>query len=232
MSLVVPAVLPVSRRELQEKLALLTSIPSVCRIQIDVVDGKLASPASWPYNAPKEFETMVAQCEMLPALERVEYEIDLMCFDALHACNAWLALGASRVTFHTESALDLKELIATARKCFGDTVSLGLALTIDSPITILRTLSDELSYIQFMGISHIGRQGEPFDERVLQKIETVHTIYPAMPLQIDGGVSLENAKKLLCSGISTLVVGSRIVHAQNPESELEKFEALQNSFGV
>ena len=116
MSIVVPAVLPSSLKDLEEKLGRFARIPSISRVQIDVVDGRFATPASWPYTAPKELAAMLARGEMLPELDHVSYEIDLMCHDADQAAGAWLALGATRLTFHTESVLNLPRLLASARR--------------------------------------------------------------------------------------------------------------------
>lgn len=107
MGFIVPAVLPSSEQELEEKIELFSRIPSVSRAQIDVVDGKFASPACWPYVAPQELNDRVRRGLMLPHLDRIEYEIDLMCFDAERAVKAWLALGATRLTIHAESAISL-----------------------------------------------------------------------------------------------------------------------------
>lgn len=232
MSLVVPAVLPSSQNDLEKKLALLTNIPSVSRIQIDVVDGRLAAPASWPYIAPEEFKAMVARGEMLPMLDHVAYEMDLMCFDALGAAQAWLAIGATRLTFHAESAPDLPRLFASVRDQYGSFVALGLALNIAADLSLIRPCIGEIEYVQFMGIAQIGRQGEPFDERVFKKITTFRTLYPSVPFQVDGGVTLEHAKKLLALGVSNLIVGSAILRAHSPIAAVEAFEALQSSYGV
>ena len=56
--------------------------------------------------------------------------------------------------------------------------------------------------------------------------------HPKTPLQIDGGVSLKNAQKLLAHGVSNLVVGSGILRAKDPAAEIAKFEGLQSWFGV
>ena len=239
MSIVVPAVLPFSQHELEENLALFTGIPSVSRIQIDVVDSRFASRASWPYTAPEELEDMVTHGKMLPALDRVEYEIDLMCFDALSAAQSWLALGASRLTFHTESAVNFPQLLASARKRYGTgdgfasgLISFGLAINIDSSFANIRPCLEEITYVQFMGIAKIGRQSEPFDERVFKKIETFHTMYPAISIQVDGGVSLKNAKKLLALNVSYLIVGSALSRSSNPAKTLAALEALQSPYGV
>lgn len=238
MSIITPAVLPSSREDLKEKLALLGNISSISRIQIDVVDGKFATPASWPYIAPEELGDMVASGDMLPNLHRVEYEIDLMCLDPREAAEAWLALGASRLTFHAESTTDIRRLISFAHTRLGcgpvscGLVPFGLALNIESDLSLIEPYFDQIDYVQFMGVARIGRQGQPFDRRVLEKIRIFHARYPKILIQVDGGVSLETAKELLARGVSQLVVGSAILRATDPSIEMMKFESLQNSYGV
>lgn len=233
MSIVVPAVLPSSQKDLEDTLSRVVRLPSVSRIQIDVVDGRVATPASWPYTAPKEMSDRVARGEMLPDLDRVEYEIDLMCFDAADAAGPWLALGATRLTFHVESSANLPAFLASVRERYGaDGITFGLALPVQADIALLETSLDQISYVQFMGIATIGRQGQPFDSRVLEKVRSFHRRNPDVPMQVDGGVSLAHAKELLMLGVSNLVVGSAILRANDPASELEKFEALRNPFSI
>ncbi|MFA5998248.1 MAG: hypothetical protein WC814_02580 [Candidatus Paceibacterota bacterium] len=237
MSIVVPAVLPSSQKDLEEKLALFASIPSVSRVQIDVVDGRFASPASWPYNAPHELNRMAGRHELLPHLDRIAYEIDLMCLDAELAAAKWLALGATRLTFHAETATDLPRMLVSARQRYGagfapGLVSFGLALNIASDLVLIEPCLDEIEYVQFMGIARIGRQGQPFDRRVLEKVRAFHNRHPEIPLQIDGGVSLESARELVALGVSNLIVGSGILRASDPAAALAAFEELRNLYGI
>lgn len=236
MSLVVPAVLASSRKDFEEKLALFARLPSISRIQVDAVDGHFAAPASWPYTADAELGGMVERGEMLPELHRLEYEIDLMCFDAERAAGDWLALGASRLTFHAESVPDLSRLIASLRKRYGggadlaltSLVSFGLALNIASPTALIEPYLADIEYVQFMGIARIGVQGEAFDRRVLEKISTFRARHPDIAVQVDGGVSLQTAKELLRFGVSSLVVGSAILRAADPSAAVAAFEMLEN----
>jgi ribulose-phosphate 3-epimerase len=239
MNTAVPAVLPSSRDDLKGKLALLASIPAVERVQIDVVDGKFASPASWPYTAPEEMRDMVAQSEMLPHLERIAYEIDLMCVDADQAAGDWLALGATRLTFHAESVSDLPRHLEYVRTRYGggadfasELIQFGVALNVASDFALIESSLHEVSYVQLMGIAKIGRQGEPLDERIYEKVRIFHSKHPEIPIQIDGGVTLEKAKKLLALGVDSLIEGSSIVRAPNPSVAFTAFENLKNSYGV
>lgn len=232
MSLIVPAVLPASLEDLETKIALFARIPQVRRIQIDVVDGKFASPASWPYSAPQELKAMVAKSEMLPRLNRFEYEIDLMCLDAERAATAWLALGATRLVFHAESVTDLPRLLARARSSFGLLISVGLALNVASNIALVEKNLDSIDFVQFMGIARIGRQGQPPDRGIFERVRSFHNRHPEVPIQIDGGVSVESARALRVLGASDLVVGSGLVRARDPLAAFEAFEGSQSPYGV
>lgn len=245
MGIVVPAVLPSSRKDLEDKLSLFAKIPSVSRVQIDIVDGVFASPASWPYSAkatkgtPSELDVMVQKGETLPYLDRISYEIDLMCINAEQMARAWLALGATRLTFHAESTTNISRLLASARRRYGagdgfasELMSFGVALNIESDLALIESCVSEVEFVQFMGIARIGRQGQPFDKRVFEKLKVFHARHPKISLQIDGGVSLENARRIINLGVSTLVVGSAILNAQNPAATFAKFEELKSPYCV
>lgn len=239
MGIVVPAVLPTSRKDLEEKLAFLAKIPKVGRVQIDVVDGHFASPASWPYSEPKEFVDMAGRGEMLPHLDRFSYEVDLMCHDSENAAKNWLSLGATRLTFHAESDAQPSRLLASARRRYGsgagfvsNLISFGLAINIETDLSLVEECLSEVEYVQFMGIAEIGQQGHPFDTRVLEKARMFHSQHPEIVLQVDGGISLEKAKELVAVGVSNFVVGSAILHASDPIAAVDAFEALQSPYGV
>jgi len=237
MGLVIPAVLSYSKKEFDDSLMLLSQIASVSRVQIDVVDGKFVSPASWPYTALDELNEMVRRGEMLPDLDRFEYEIDLMCLDADRAAETWLALGAARLIFHAESATDVPHLIASARKRYGASgtvsfISYGLALNIASDLALIEPCIGAIEFIQFMGIAAIGRQGQPFDERVFEKVRICKMRHPELPVQVDGGISFTSAKKLMALGVSNLVIGSAIMRAPDPAAVVASFEELQSPYGI
>lgn len=232
MSVVAPAVLPRSFEDLREKLLLFGSFPHIARVQIDVTDGRFASPASWPYTMPAEMTALISQNYTLPFLDRVSYEIDLMCIDAHRAADTWLQLGATRLTLHAESISNLQTFLSRVKNYYGDIVTIGLALNIDTDLSCAEQAIDSIEYIQFMGIAHIGRQGQPFDGRVLERIRVFHQRHPHIPVQVDGGVTVENAKQLFAVGASDLVVGSGIVRADNPHAAFSAFEHLRSPFGV
>ena len=71
MGIVVPAILPSSFEDLRDKLSRLKSVPAVETVQIDTVDGRFATPATWPYGSGAHaFAEMVSSGGMLPEFER------------------------------------------------------------------------------------------------------------------------------------------------------------------
>lgn len=230
MPTIVPAVLASSLEQFDTDLSRATQLPGVTRVQIDVVDGLFASPPTWPYTVSKTIEDLIPK--ELPRIGSIVYEIDLMAFDPIQFAKEWVDRGATRLTFHYESTTRPHELLRDAHSYFGSIVAIGLALNATTDLELIAPLVDEIEYLQCMGIAHIGRQGEPFDWQTLRKVQRARLRYPQLPVQVDGGVSLENAKDLMAAGASTLVVGSALLRASDPIGALTAFHALESPYGV
>jgi len=231
MSIVVPAILPTSREELDAALARLVPIGGVETVQIDIVDGRFAKPASWPYAKNEEWE--------LPHADRFRYDLDLMVLDPDRLMARLVECGASRITLHVESMISPKQSIATFKKRYGHEahftpglLSLGLALGMSTPLSVIEPFLADIDYVQLMGIANIGRQGERFDPRVLPKIRALRATHKALPIQIDGGVSLESAPLLLAAGATRLVVGSALLRTDNISVAFDALEQLGDRFGT
>ncbi len=240
MSVIVPAVLPQTKRELDEKLDRLSEIDGVEYVQVDVIDGRFAAPANWPYaGGSAEFAAFSAAGETLPHLGKLKFEVDLMVSDPEQVTGAWLSLGASRITVHVESTSYLPRVITDLKHKYGhdkdfvpDLLSFGLAINLATELSILEPYLADIDYVQFMGIATIGKQAQPFDRRVLRKIEAFRKMHPGMTMQVDGGVSLQSAPELLSAGVDRLIVGSAIVKAPDMRAEFRKFERLAEQYGA
>lgn len=216
-----------------EKLTYFEQIPAR-RVQIDLVDGEFAAPASWPFNAGSDLHDRVHQGTFLPRLERVKYEADLMCKDPEKIVADLINFGIVRLTIHAECTDDISGLIARLRHKVGGEanfiaalISIGLSINIDTDVDVLLKHADEVEYVQLMGIKDIGQQGQPFDPRVIEKVRTYRRAHPEAYIQVDGGVSLENAKELVDAGVSRVVVGSAILQAADVAAAAASFEALR-----
>ncbi len=231
MATIVPAVLASSREQFDTELALFLSLPHVSRIQIDIVDGIFASPATWPDNTP-ETSPDRAVSALLPALDRVAYEIDLMGFNPIALAEQWVKRGATRLTFHYETSTRPEEMIREARTHFGSIVAIGLALNIQTDLELIAGLEEDIDYLQCMGIGRIGRQGELFDRQALTRVRLARLRYPRLPVQVDGGVSFSTAREIIAAGASSLIVGSSLLRASEPAAEFARLESIESPYGV
>ncbi len=240
MEVIVPALLVATQKELKEKLARLIGV--VDAVQIDAVDGKFVAPAppSWPYvNEHNELNDLAANGESLPYENRFRFEADLMVSAPEDAAQAWVGAGASRITIHAASVSNLAETLKRLSFHFGyskdftpDMLSFGVALTMNDDLAIIEPFLDQIDYVQCMGIAHIGRQGEPFDTHIVERIRTFHRAHPDMPVQVDGGVSLKTAPALLAAGAARLIIGSGIWESPDVGARVREFQDLALRYGL
>ncbi len=239
MGIIVPAVIPASRQDLEDKLARLSGLCE--EVQIDIVDGVYAGPASWPYtkDAKDEPARMLENGEMLPYAGSFRFEIDLMSRDPESVAGTWIALGATRLTVHAESTPYLGQFLRDTRAKYGHEkdfaegfLSLGIAIGAQTDLSLVEPYLDRIDYVQFMGIETIGHQGEPFSASVLPRIAAFRKQHPGMQITVDGGVSGANAAALLAAGVSRLVVGSAIWKAPDPAQALRELTKLTETHGI
>src|SRR3989338_1609797 len=102
----------------------------------------------------------------------------------------------------------------------------GVALGPQQSPDVLEPFESQFDFVQVMGIDREGRQGEPFDIKALYLVERLRARYPDLPLQVDGGVTLENARALAAAGANRLVGGHAIVKAPDPAAAYQEFAAL------
>ncbi len=238
MSAIIPAIIPVSRQDLEDKLLQLQGIAD--RVQIDVVDGIAATPAAWPFSAPvSSHGSPESVAEALSFMGTLHVEADLMVEDAQAAMRPWIDAGANRIVIHSERVHALPKLLSDIHTRYGhDTaftpgiLSIGLAIHAATDISLIEPFLGKVDYVQFMGIANIGKQGEPFDQRVMPKIRAFKKKYPQMPLQVDGGVSRITAPALLSLGVERLVVGSALWNAPDLAVAYRELNALTTRYGT
>ena len=238
MGVIVPAIVPTSRKDLDEKLARLSGLAT--ELQIDIADGRFAGPATWPYaHDISEPSRMLAAGEMFPRCDEFRIEIDLMNQDPETTAGSFIGLCATRLTVHAESTRFLARFIQDTKEVYGhdrdfvpELLSLGIAIGAETDISILEPYLDSVAYVQFMGVRKLGHHGEPFDPNVVQRIKTFKRLHPDMPVQVDGGVNRTNAAQLLSAGVSRLVVGSALWSAPDLAAELRALNAIAETYGL
>lgn len=230
---IIPAIIPKNFRDLEKKMSQVSGV--VPLVQIDILDGKLTPKPSWPYFDSKEDPDFIAikkEEKDFPFWESLDFEVDLMVKSPENIWFDWIIAGAKRIIFHFESTEKIPELvekfrIETVSKESAMYVELGIALDIATPNEKIYPLIENIDFVQFMGIDKIGFQGQPFDERVLVKIQDFKKQYANMTVSVDGGVNLLSAPKLVSAGADRLVSGSAIFESGNIRETIDKFKQIR-----
>ncbi len=231
MTEVIPAIMPKTFENIEETVKIVS--PYVSNVQLDLMDGKFVEALTWPYFSYKDpnFAALLSESLGLPEWDKIDYEIDLMSSTPESDVFDWIKIGAKRVVLHFESSKEILKLIKEIRSEYGvakeniNAPEIGIAALNDTPLSLWEEIIPSVDFVQLMGIAKIGYQGEPFDERVLDRIKILKNKYPEMILSVDGGVNSDTASSLVKAGIHRLVSGSYIFNSLNIK---EAVESLKN----
>ncbi len=219
--------MPKTWRDLEEMVEKVS--PYVSNIQLDLMDGKFVPERTWPYFFYKDsdFASLLSENLGLPEWDKIDYEIDLMSSTPESDAFDWIKAGAKRIIFHVESSKEIPKLIEEIRVEYGNpkenisAPEIGIAALNDTPLSSWEEIIPLVDFVQLMGIKKIGYQGQPFDDRVLERIKILKEKYPGLILSIDGGVNEESAPALVRAGASRLVSGSYIFKSVNTKGTID-----------
>lgn len=223
---VTPAILPQNLGELRTKVGMVKDF--VKMVQLDLCDGVFVPSKTWPYTGldTQAYQRILNEEEGLPFWEEVDYELDLMVTNAHTKFDDLIKLGAKRMIFHVDAEQGLAEFFDALDPYYQNEIEFGIALGIETPLSVIDPLLPHISFVQCMGIAQIGKQSQPFDERVLDKIREIKKMYPTLLVAVDGSVNRSTAHRLVEAGAERLAIGSALFNAMDIEKELEDYKNL------
>jgi ribulose-phosphate 3-epimerase len=126
--------------------------------------------------------------------------------------------GADILTVHYEACHHLHRTVS-AIKQLG--MKAAVCLNPHSPVTLLNDILAEVDMILIMSVNP-GFGGQKFIENTYKKVSELREICLSRKLnpmiQVDGGVDITNARKLVDVGVNVLVTGSSVFSAIEPIS--------------
>ena len=231
MTEIIPAILEESFEKLRESIGRVVNVASV--VQIDVCDGKFVSTMSWPIGSENKHsvEAILNEEEGLPYWDSIDFEFDLMVINAHEQFDFFVRLGAKRIIFHIEAEKDInkfKEFLEAIDMYTRENLQIGVAINTTTPIESLDKIISNVDFVQCMGIEHIGQQGEPFDERVINQIKELRKKYRELTISVDGSVNEHTAPLLVKAGADRLIIGSALMNSYDIRETMRDFEDLTN----
>lgn len=226
---VIPAVMPQTVEEMTSAVLLVRH--TVDTVQIDIMDGNYVVPQSWPFVYARDLREIQDDEFAFPLWEEMNYELDLMVRTPEQELPLWLSLGASRIIFHFASVHEWEKIFAIDHVIKRFT-HIGVAVTVHDNLEEVFGILDSGSFdfVQVMGISHVGYQGEPFAKESLEVIRSLRDRYPELPISVDGGVNSTTVNALYHAGANRFVAGSAVYKNGIPSENVEMlYDTLDSS---
>jgi ribulose-phosphate 3-epimerase len=154
------------------------------------------------------------------------FDVHLMVEEPGRYAEDFKAAGANILTVHIEACKHLHRNIQQI-KALG--MQVGVALNPHTSVSLLKDIITDIDLVCLMSVNP-GFGGQKFIENTIAKIkETKELIVKHNSkalIEIDGGVTLANAKEMLDAGADVLVAGNTVFGATNPEEIIAQLKAL------
>lgn len=145
-------------------------------------------------------------------------DVHLMIVEPERYVERFAKVGAEMISFHLNATKDPSAVLKQIRSLG---VKAGLVINPDIPVEDLFPYLNEADFILLMSV-FAGFGGQKFIETTYERIRTLRAEIErqglTLPIQIDGGVSSENAKALAEAGAEILVAGSAVFKAEDPSA--------------
>jgi len=162
----------------------------------------------------------------LKRIARVPLDVHLMITDPDRYIDAFANAGASMISVHVEVLPHLHRTVH-AIKALG--VKAGVVLNPSTPVIALEQIAADVDFVLVMSVNP-GFGGQSFIPRSESKVREVRAALDragntAAPIEIDGGIDLTTAPRVVAAGARILVAGQAIFGTSDPEQATRDLKA-------
>lgn len=178
-------------------------------VHVDIMDGMFVPNISFGMPVLKA----IRACTELPL------DVHLMIEKPERYIDEIRGLGADIITVHVEATEHLHRVLQSIRS---SGAKAGVALNPGSAPSEIEYVVDEADMVLVMTVNP-GFGGQSFIEKMCDKVKKVREMVgPNKDVEVDGGISAANIKKIAVAGANVFVAGSAIFNAECAEEEINK----------
>jgi ribulose-phosphate 3-epimerase len=165
-------------------------------------------------------------------ITRLTLDVHLMITNPDPYVPVFVEAGADQISVHQEVCPHLDR---TLRFIQSEGALAGVVLNPSTPVTMLEEVLEVADFVLFMSVNP-GFGGQQFVPRTLDKVRALaarrNELGLKFPIEIDGGVTVENLAEVIRAGVDWVVTGATIFLSLDPEATVVEMRRIAQEAAV
>jgi ribulose-phosphate 3-epimerase len=214
-SIIAPSILSADFANLQSEIEMINHSEADW-FHVDVMDGVFVPNISFGFPVIKAIKKYAKK----------PLDVHLMIVKPENYIQQFKDAGADSLSIHFEASVHLHRSIQLIKQVG---MKVGVAINPHTPVIMLEPIIGEIDLVCLMSVNP-GFGGQKFIEKTYARVSELKEIIVRnkanVKIEIDGGVDLDNASRLLKTGADVLVAGNTVFSSKDPAATIAKLKSF------